>query len=95
MKPDIHDPVELEAYIGNAINLLTPEEQETIDNDFTYHPPTAEQIKKYPLIREEAKQLCVLLYRLAPGSPERTLAKRALEQFVFWANASIAREKDV
>lgn len=72
---------------------ISPEDQATIDNDFTYHPPTSEQVDKYPVIRSEAKALCETLYKLAPGSAERTLAKRKLEEFVFWANASIARNE--
>lgn len=74
-------------------NPISSEDQETIDNDFTYHPPTPEQVDKYPVIRGEAKALCETLYKLAPSVPERTLAKRALEVFVFWANAAIAREQ--
>lgn len=74
--------------------LISPADQEVIDNDFTHHPPTPEQAKKYPRIRRAAKLLCELIYRLVPGGPERTLAKRALERAVFWANAGVARYSD-
>ena len=89
---DVNDPDELAAYLG-SIYPIPDKDQAEIDNDFTYHAPTPEQIKKFPLIRKEAKALTELIYRLVPGSPERTLAKRAIEIAVFWANAGIARKE--
>ena len=72
---------------------ISPEDQATIDNDFTHHSPTPEQSDKFPVIRGEAKSLCETLYKLARSTPERTLAKRKLEEFVFWSNAAIARDQ--
>ncbi|SFM35614.1 Acb2/Tad1 domain-containing protein [Salibacterium qingdaonense] len=65
--------------------------QEQIENNFTYHAPTKEQISKYNELREEAKNLAYLLDNTCPGSREKSVAMTKLEEAVMWANASIAR----
>ena len=62
-----------------------------IENRFTYHPPVGDQKDRYEVIRGEAKEFAFSLTQLCPESRELSLALTHLEQAVFWANASIAR----
>ena len=63
------------------------------ENNFTYHAPTEDQRQRYEAIRATAKTLNELLLTSCPNSRERALAQTNLEQAVFWANASIARNE--
>jgi hypothetical protein len=62
-----------------------------IETAFTYHAPTDGQPEKYVQIRNKAKELALLIEDLCPESREKSLAMTKLEEFVMWANASIAR----
>ena len=64
-----------------------------IETRFTYHPPKSGQPEKYTKLRYEAKNLANLLTALCPESRELSLALTKLEEVVFWANASIARNE--
>lgn len=67
--------------------------KETIERNFTYHPPKSDQPAKYEEIRAKAKELALLLNSECPDSREKSLAMTNLEQAVFWANAEIARNE--
>ncbi len=64
-----------------------------IENDFTYHPPTPEQVKKYEVLRENAKYFAHLIVELTPLGREQSLALTHLEDVVYCANAAIARNE--
>lgn len=66
-------------------------ETKDLDNRFTYHAPKEGQPEKYEEIRDRARQYAHALNGLCPDSREKSLAITKLEQVVFWANASIAR----
>lgn len=66
---------------------------ETINKNFTYHPPKEDQPKRYQTLRDEAKELALLIDQSCPDSREKSLAFTKLEEAVFWANASIARNE--
>lgn len=68
--------------------MIPPED---IENRFTYHPPTEEQVGVYALIRGECHELADFLNLMCPDSREKSLAMTYLEDAVMWANASIAR----
>jgi hypothetical protein len=71
-----------------------PEVLGRIDNNFTYHAPTTQdQVERYGHIRECAKQFAKLLVADCPESRELSIALTKLEEAVFWANASIARNE--
>lgn len=70
---------------------MPPESTNDINNRFTYHAPKGDQAQTYETIRSEAKGLALLLLEKCPPSRELSLALTNLEQAVFWANASIAR----
>lgn len=67
--------------------------QAQIDNNFKYHPPKEGQQEKYVEVRDTAKVLAETINTLCPDSREKSLAMTNLEQAVFWANASIARNE--
>ncbi len=61
-----------------------------IENIFTYHSPTAEQLPKYEAIRAKAKELGHVIVANTPPSADQTAAIRLLREAVMTANASIA-----
>jgi hypothetical protein len=61
-----------------------------IDNIFTYHSPTAEQLPKYEAIRAKAKELGHVIVANTPASADQTAAIRLLREAVMTANAAIA-----
>lgn len=62
-------------------------------NRFTYHPPKATQPQRYEDIRKDALEFAYTVDALCPDSREKSLAMTHLEDAVFWANASIARNE--
>lgn len=68
-----------------------PITQEELAIRFTYHSPKDGQPEKYSVLRNTAKSLAQLIVSETPESREQSLALTALEEAVFWANASIAR----
>jgi hypothetical protein len=65
-------------------------EQKDLDNWFTYHSPTAEQIVQYQAIRSKAKELAEVILANTPASADQTASIRLLREAVMTANASIA-----
>lgn len=61
-----------------------------IENIFSYHAPTQEQIPKYEAIRAKAKEFAQVIVDNTPGSADQTAAIRLLREAVMTANASIA-----
>lgn len=61
---------------------------------FTYHSSKGNQSERYQQIRDKAHEMATLIVRLTPESREQSLALTALEEAVFWANASIARREN-
>lgn len=64
-----------------------------IENNFKYHSPKADQPSRYESLRAKAKELANEINESCPESREKSLAITQLEQSVFWANASIARNE--
>jgi len=64
--------------------------QQEIDNWFTYHAPTPEQIIQYGEIRTAAKILAETINRHVPASADKTAAMRELRGTVMAANLAIA-----
>ena len=61
-----------------------------IDNWFTYHSPTPEQLPKYQHLRDEAKALAHTINLLVPECPDKSAAIRKLRECIMTANAAIA-----
>ena len=72
---------------------ITPEMQKRLENDFTYHAPHGDQPKRYEEMRSMAYVLAAHIVTNTPPSREQSLALTKLEEVVFWANASIARNE--
>lgn len=64
-----------------------------IENNFIYHTPKGNQAERYQRLRDEAKVLAKMINVECPDSREKSLAMTKLEEAVFWANASIARNE--
>lgn len=62
-------------------------------NRFSYHAPQGDQAERYATIRAAALELAILIADLTPESREQSLSFTALDEVVFWANASIARNE--
>lgn len=67
--------------------------RERISNDFAYHPPKPGQQERYVFLRDQAHTLALQLCQMCPQSRELSLALTHLEQAIFFANASIARNE--
>ncbi|MFB5557631.1 Acb2/Tad1 domain-containing protein [Bacillus cereus] len=65
--------------------------KEQIKKNFTYHPPKEGQTERFVDIRNQALLFATVIDGLCPNSREKSLALTKLEEAVFWANASIAR----
>jgi hypothetical protein len=72
---------------------MSEEQKQRIENNFTYHAPKPGQPQRYEVIRNEAKELAMLIVEETPVSREQSLALTKLEEVVFWANAAIARNE--
>jgi len=75
--------------------MYKPTDDELKQNEvnFTYHAPKGDQQDRYISLRNDAGRLAEQFLRLCPKSRERSLALTNLEQAIFWANASIARNE--
>lgn len=65
-----------------------------IDNIFTYHAPTAEQLVRYENIREAARVFAKVLVMNTKPSADQSAAIRSLRESVMTLNASIALEAE-
>ncbi len=74
---------------------ISETEQSKLNNNFSYHPVKTDELQehRYQEIRRSAKEFAELLYQFCPPSRELSLAITNLEQVMFWANASIARNE--
>ena len=63
---------------------------EQLENWFTYHPPTADDIVAYEKLRNAAKDFASAINDLCPESADKTAAIRKVREAVMTANASIA-----
>ena len=60
---------------------------------FTYHAPKERQPERYEGIRKKGLLMALEIYGSCPDSREKSLAITKIEEAVFWANASIARNE--
>lgn len=63
---------------------------EGLDNLFTYHPPTADDVPAYERIRNAGKALAQAIVEDTPPSRERSTAIAKVREAVMWANAGRA-----
>lgn len=61
-----------------------------LENWFTYHAPTPEQIPNYEKIRAAAKEFAMVVLNCTPPSADQTVSIRKIREAVWSANSSIA-----
>jgi hypothetical protein len=61
-----------------------------IEEWFTYHPPTSDQLGAYNALREAAKQFAYHIIAWTPYCADQTVALRKVREAVMTANAAIA-----
>jgi hypothetical protein len=64
--------------------------KEAIEDIFTYHSPTPDQLPKYQAIRDKAKELGLVILENTPPGPDQTASIRLLREAVMTANACVA-----
>jgi len=64
--------------------------QEHLDNWFTYHSPSPEQIPYYQAVRDAGRKLAEAILENTPLSADQTAAIRHVREAVMTANAAIA-----
>lgn len=73
--------------------IRSDEDNKMLEVRFNYHSPKDDQPKRYQELRDKGKELASLMLDNCPRSRELSLAITNLEQALFWANASIARNE--
>jgi len=66
--------------------------QADVEEYFTYHTPTPDQIPRYEKVRAAAKQFAQTILENTPGGADQTAAIRQLRLTVMAVNQSIALE---
>jgi len=79
-----------EAVLRKAIKGDTMISQEQLDNWFTYHSPSADQLPKYLAIRDAGKAFAVAIVANAPDCADTTAAVRKVREAVMTSNQAIA-----
>lgn len=69
---------------------MTDEDLAMIENWFTYHRPTEDQIPLYESLRDGAKAFACVVMNCVPACADRTVALRKIREAVMTANAAIA-----
>lgn len=63
-----------------------------LDNIFSYHAPTPEQVVSYNAIREAAKAFAQVVVDNTPASADQSTAIRQIREATMTANAAVALE---
>ncbi len=74
----------------SVTRVIVTIESPVVENLFTYHAPTPDDIVGLKNIREAAKDLAYVFHENCPPSADRTAAMRLLQDAVQTANRSIA-----
>lgn len=61
-----------------------------INDWFTYHAPTQDQIPVYEAIRSHGREFAHVINNLVPDCADKSHAMRILRDVVMWANAAVA-----
>lgn len=61
-----------------------------LDNIFTYHAATPEQVSQYQFIRDAAKHFASVVIENSPKCADQTVAIRHIREAAMIANAAIA-----
>ena len=61
-----------------------------LDSWFRYHPPKGDQVERYQVIRDAAKEFAEVILANTPSSDEQRASIYKLRQLVMLANSAIA-----
>ena len=64
--------------------------KEQLENWFTYHSPTPDQLPKFQAIREAGLNLALTIIENSPPSADQTASIRLVREAIMTANAAIA-----
>ena len=64
-----------------------------LENWFNYHPPVGDQVQRYEMLRNAAREFAEKVVKLTPPSADQTAAVRKILEAVMTANAAIACEQ--
>lgn len=64
--------------------------EDKLQNWFTYHSPTAEQLPAYESIRNAGYSMAKIIMATVPAGADQTAAIRKIREAVMTANAGIA-----
>ncbi len=67
---------------------------EALDSLFTYHPPSAEDVEKYTILRTSAQRFAEKVLLNCPPCADRSAAIRSIRDALMTANAAIALDID-
>jgi hypothetical protein len=65
-------------------------QQELLDNWFSYHAPSPDQLPKYAAIRSAALAFANVINENVPDSADKSAAMRLIREAAMTANAAIA-----
>lgn len=65
-------------------------DEATLDNWFTYHPPSADDLAKYLAIRDAGHAFATIIVECTPACADQSAAVRKIREAVMTANAAIA-----
>lgn len=71
---------------------LPTKDLDFLNDVFSYHAPTPEQIPKYEALRAAAKAFAVEVLTYAPACADRTVALRKIREAIMVANSAVALE---
>lgn len=67
-------------------------DQNSLNEQFTYHSPNEQQQVAYQAVRAQAKKLAETINKNCPDCADKTHSIRQLRDSIMWANSSIALE---
>lgn len=70
--------------------IVNGQDMDELRQQFTHHPPHADQVRRYERIRDAAHGFAKEIVECCPPSADRTVAIRKIREAVMVANASIA-----
>lgn len=63
--------------------------KEYVEKLFTFRKWSPEEVEEYSFLREECKEIALLVLDKVPECPERTLAIRSLHEAVYFINTAV------
>ena len=85
---NIEEPIR-DLELKERVMVKVPSDDD-LENWFTYHSPTKDDVEAYLRIRSSALACARVIQAECPAGPDKTVAIRKIREAVMTANASIA-----